>query len=183
MGLFDRETWLFINSFAPWLAALGTVAAVIASLYLARRTSRPDIRVFVRIVGFLEDVEPREEFFRINAVNRSRKATVSTIAWCSFSFVRRKKIWMCLPPNNPSSTKIPCELGFGEEANFFFPTATFNELAKPVLEHVRDSKFPRLAVRRLRVGVVTSTAQYFRARLDHRTRKFILSRSKQIKQT
>ena len=25
-----------------------------------------------------------------------------------------------------------------------FPTATFNELAKPVLEHVRDSKFPRL---------------------------------------
>jgi hypothetical protein len=31
----DRETWGFINSFAPWLSAIGTLAAVITSLYLA----------------------------------------------------------------------------------------------------------------------------------------------------
>ena len=30
----DRETWRFINTFAPWLSALGTLAVVITSLYL-----------------------------------------------------------------------------------------------------------------------------------------------------
>lgn len=33
----DVEFWKFINTFAPWLSALGTIAAVVVSLYLARR--------------------------------------------------------------------------------------------------------------------------------------------------
>ena len=88
-----------------------------------------------------------------------------------------------LPPNDPHSTKLPCELNFGEEANFFFPTATFNETGRLLLEHVRDSKFPRLTVRLLRVGVVTSIYQYFRAPLDHHMRKYILGLSRQISKT
>ena len=55
VGLFDRETWLFINGFAPWLAALGTLLAVIVSLHLARRASRLDIRVFA-------DFDPLKRF-------------------------------------------------------------------------------------------------------------------------
>jgi hypothetical protein len=35
LSFFDRETWTFVNSFAPWLSAIGTLAAVITSLYLA----------------------------------------------------------------------------------------------------------------------------------------------------
>ena len=44
-GFMDRETWKFINTFAPWVSALGTTAAVIVSLYLALRTARVKIRV------------------------------------------------------------------------------------------------------------------------------------------
>ena len=36
----DRATWQFINSFSSWLSAIGTVAAVIVALYLARRDKR-----------------------------------------------------------------------------------------------------------------------------------------------
>ena len=180
--MFDRETWLFINSFAPWLAALGTVAAVIVSLHLARRASRLDIKVFAQIVATF-GMEPSEELLKIGVVNHGRKAVVSQIAWLSLGFGRRKKLWLVLPPNNRLSTRLPCELDFGKTADLFFPTSTFNETGRPLLEHVRDSVFPQLTVRLLRVGVVASTNQYFRIPLDAYLRKFILERSRQIKQT
>ena len=188
--MFDRETWLFINSFAPWLAALGTVAAVIVSLYLARRALRLDIRVFAQIVATF-GMEPSEEFFKIGVVNHGRKAVVSQIVWWSLGFGRRKQFWIVPPPKNLLSTELqsllstglPCELDFGKNADFFFPTATFNETGRPLLEHVRDSVFPQLTVRLLRVGVVASTNQHFRIPLDAYLRKFILERSRQIKQT
>ena len=86
----------------------------------------------------------------------------------------RKQGWIVLPLGDPNSTKLPCELDFGEEASFFFPSATSHEAWKSLLEHVGDSKFPRLTVRLLRVGVVTSTDQYFGAPLDRKMREIIL---------
>ena len=88
-----------------------------------------------------------------------------------------------LPLDDPRSTKLPCELDSGEEASFLLPIATFNDHAKLVLEHVRDSTFPWLTVRRLRVGVITRTDQHFLAPLDHYMQKFILDRSRQIGKT
>ena len=171
----DQTTWLFINSFAPWLAALGTVASVIVSLYLALRASRSDIRVFICIIQ-LFDSDPKEKLLQISAVNHSRKAVVKTIMWRSLGcFGRRKQDWI-VQPLDPRSTKLPCDLGFGEEANFLIQI----DHAKLVLEHVRDSKFPWLTVRRMRVGVITRTGQYFLAPLDHSMRKSILDRSRQI---
>ena len=43
--VFDQETWLFINSFAPWISAFGTIAAVIVALYLSIREKRVRLRV------------------------------------------------------------------------------------------------------------------------------------------
>lgn len=31
------DYWKFVNSFAPWLSAIGTLSAVIVAIYLARR--------------------------------------------------------------------------------------------------------------------------------------------------
>ena len=179
MGLFDQETWLFINSFAPWLAALGTLLAVSVSLRLARRTSRPDIRVFTDHISVFGQLIPRKIFIRINAVNHSRKVDVNTITWWSWrplGFGRRKQGWIVLPLDDPHSTKLPCELDFGKEASFFFPFDTFHEHWKSLLGHVGDSKFPRLTVRFLRVGVVTSTDQCFGAPLNQKMREIILVR-------
>ena len=39
------ETWHFVNSFTPWLAAFGTLAAVITSLYLASKQMKVKLRV------------------------------------------------------------------------------------------------------------------------------------------
>ena len=180
MGLFDRETWLFINSFTPLLAALGTVAAVLVSIYLYRRASRPDIRISTSITS---EPLPGKLFFRISAVNHSRKAVVKSIVWWSRGFGRRRQGWFVPPRNLYSySTELPCDLGFAQEAHFFFPIETFHNHGKSLLEHVRDSKFPRRValvlerrtIRRLRVGVITNTGQYFGAPLDQKMREVIL---------
>jgi len=47
--MFDRETLKFINTFAPWLSALGTFAAVTVSLYLARRSDRISLKLSLGI--------------------------------------------------------------------------------------------------------------------------------------
>jgi hypothetical protein len=41
----DKEIWQVINTFAPWLSAIGTVSAVIASLYLATRDRRISLKI------------------------------------------------------------------------------------------------------------------------------------------
>jgi hypothetical protein len=53
----DQETWRFINTFAPWLSAIGTLTAVAVSLYLARRSDRQklEVRVGLRNVAVLTD--------------------------------------------------------------------------------------------------------------------------------
>ena len=180
--MFDRETWLFINSFAPLLAALGPVAVVLVSIYLYRRASRPDIRVSTSITS---EPLPGKLFFRISVVNHSRKAVVKSIVWWSRGFGRRRQGWFVPPRNIYSySTEFPCDLDFAQEAHFFFPIETFHDHGKSLLEHVivRDSKFPRrvalvlerLTIRRLRVGVITNTGQYFGAPLDPQMRGAIL---------
>jgi hypothetical protein len=56
LNYLDRETWRFINTFAPWLAAIGTLAAVLFSLYitLADR-SRLRVRAWKQVLP----TEPR----------------------------------------------------------------------------------------------------------------------------
>jgi hypothetical protein len=53
----DQETWRFINTFAPWLSAIGTLIAVAISLYVALRSEwqKLDVRVVLRNVRIGKD--------------------------------------------------------------------------------------------------------------------------------
>jgi len=42
----DRYTWEFINSFAPWVAGIGSILAVIVSLYLALKYQGIRLKVY-----------------------------------------------------------------------------------------------------------------------------------------
>jgi len=87
----DRETWTFINSFAPWLSAIGTLAAVIFSLYVTL-ADRTRLRVWawkktlpfeartVPVPGDDDDDEHSAVIIRI--VNtRDKEAFVDGIYW------------------------------------------------------------------------------------------------------
>jgi hypothetical protein len=82
--LFDRTTWTFINSFADWLSALGTVSAVILALYLARRDKNVRLEVSAghRIVVTPGTEGPYPEYLMIRIVNIGhREAQITNIGW------------------------------------------------------------------------------------------------------
>ena len=66
----DSETWLFVNTFAPWLSALGSLAAVGMSLYLATFGRRPTISLGISLTTRPDlNREKERQFVRVDATN------------------------------------------------------------------------------------------------------------------
>ena len=119
---------------------------------------------------------PWTEYFQVRVVNHGREAVVKSVGWW---LLASKQAWVILSPDNPYSTKIPAKLDFGEEALFLYPTETYNRDAERLLHFIRTSRFPELTLRRLRIGVYTSTGQIFRVPLDKHLRRFLRERLKE----
>lgn len=171
----DTETWRFINTFAPWLSALGTTAAVIMSLYLARRSTRPKLRVSMSIMfGFLPGTSIKKEYLLIAAVNAGfRDVTVKGLAWR----IRRPwpRTFIVIPPGNQSKN-LPAKLTYGDETSFLFPVDDFPEQAAPLLAELRKRRWLSFALRRMRGGVYTSTGEEFLVQPDKHLRQWLRDR-------
>jgi hypothetical protein len=174
----DRETWRFINSFAPWLSALGTTAAVVVSLYLALRTARVKLQItsgIYRVASIGQRLADAPEYLQIRAINTGfREVTVQGIMWRYYGLFRRSDM-VSVPPADAMSTQLPKKLEFGDEAKFLFTLPQFEEGARDtIFEIVRKARWPRLACRYLYVGVYTTTRQMMIARIDPSIRDFLL---------
>jgi hypothetical protein len=118
-----QDDWRFINSFSGWLSAIGTLLAVIVSLYLSRQDSRIRLRVHVGIdkieatglKGLVAADSPDYLVITVTNVGR-RPATVVSPNWKS-RLVPRKALFQ-LPGAPQLSDRIPIELPDGGIANF-----------------------------------------------------------------
>jgi hypothetical protein len=110
--MFEEDTWRFINSFAPWLAALGTIAAVLTSLYLARRSDRIDLRlsVGIRILAIQGGGSDHgNEFVWADVTNLGRRsATITHLFWKPVPWRKGGLIW--IPAQNQYSSQFPVTL-------------------------------------------------------------------------
>ena len=178
----DRETWRFINSFAPWFSALGTLAAVIVSLYLARRAARPKIGVSVAITRMAKPGQSTDDlppFLRIGVVNRGfREVVLIGVMWKQLGW--RKQRYVDWSPANAYSKQLPTKLQHGEEAQLFFQTDTFPTLAMPLLKTLSRSTRSSFKLRLLRVGVYASTGEEFLSSLDEHIREWLVQQAKAI---
>jgi hypothetical protein len=167
----DRELWRFINSFAGWLSALGTIAAVIVALYLARQDSRIRLKVVVGLRLVLqENTDERPEFFSIDVTNVGRRpANIINIIMrdglrvTRFGFGRQM---VMRPPVHPWSARVPTTLADGERGNYLLPWPEFEQANG---EHVRGHFAGRLGplrARLFRVGVATSAGGIFDVRIE-----------------
>lgn len=170
----DKDTWEFVNTFAPWLSAMGTFASVIVSLYLARK-SRPSIRVSAGIyslVGMGQRVGDGEQFLAVIATNVGfSPVTITGVIW-QIGFGRKRK-FLQIPSYHPASAELPKKLEREESARMLFPIEELQKMPDPIADWVRSKRFPRLAIRSVRAGVYTPTAQYM-TKLDRSLRDKIL---------
>ena len=169
----DRESWQFINTFAPWLSALGTLGAVVVSLWLAHR--RMSIRLKVSAghrITVGQGIKPYPEHLLISVVNDSvRKARLAGIGW-KIGWIK-KRYAVQNTDINLYSIRIPVDLDESEEAKFFIPLKGeadwLNNFARDLL-----GQWPRLNCRSIKIQAWTSVGKTFESRIEAGLRQRIL---------
>ncbi|MFC1650571.1 hypothetical protein ACFL2X_03275 [Candidatus Latescibacterota bacterium] len=164
--MIEKSTWEFINTFAPWFAAIGTLAAVIVSLYLARQDRRIKLKVSAghRMLVTEGQQGKSPQYIVISVVNVGhREAKVTGIGW---EVGLRKKIsaYQTVPRDGLSST-IPVKLEDGDEANYYIPLqgelkwieSFNNDILKP---------HPKFNLIFTKVVVFTSIGKVFKSKIE-----------------
>ncbi|HEY9157515.1 hypothetical protein [Candidatus Binatus sp.] len=171
-----KPDWTFINTFAGWLSAVGTLLAVIVSLYLSRRDSRIRLHVNVGIrkifIGTGKHVVKNAPDFIVIAVTNvgRRTANVTGLFWKNW-LIRRQYLYQ-IPGEAPLSAQIPAKLGDGDEADFTVSLEAFAATNDPGEFARRCLPRPRiLTARFLRMQVRTSTRHTFSVAIEKELRQ------------
>jgi hypothetical protein len=184
----DQETWRFINTFAPWAAALGTFTAAFIALHLARKGNRialdvqAGIRKEFRMAGSSQPVlfrvgvkipsdenAPRLVWIHVTNVGR-RSATITHLffrpAWM-------KRGIFITPPRRTYSTGFPITLDDGKFADYAWPLTEFLANQPDKLRDEFKGFRGAIKLRFLRVCVATSTQDVFRCRPEKELRELV----------
>lgn len=127
----DQETWRFINSFAPWLSAAGTLIAVIATIYFSRKDKFLKLKVRAGIRLIVSPHYPSNtELVIVEVINIGiRKAKLTGIGLQIGRF--NPEHFEFIPQRNDLiSSKLPINLDEGEYANYFFNINSIIEVMK-----------------------------------------------------
>ena len=138
------------NALGSWLAGIATFAAVVASLYLARKGEKVRLKVFagLRLI-FRGDGSSPEEHLNIGVTNLGdRPTTITSVGW---AVGRGKKRRYCIQTESGNWTaRYPIKLEHGEHANFmvsFIHTPNWlTEFANGFLKSLSDNELNTLVV-------------------------------------
>jgi hypothetical protein len=172
-----RETWRFINSFAPWASAIGSFLASIVALYLSRRGRH--IRLMV-MVSYRHNVVPNpkeQHLVVINVTNiEPRPATITGIYWKIGIF--RKDIVeespLGLADHSYDFTK---ELRDGDSVEYRMFAWQCRRAALEIRQlrpRVLSRVLRRTWLRNMKVGIITSTGKKFEKRIDYYLRHWLI---------
>ena len=144
---FDQmiQVWVAIGT---WVAGLGTIAAVIVALYLARRSEKVRLQVHVGLRQvILGDGSAFQRHVAISVTNRGeRPVTINSVGW---AVGKRKQRRVAIQPvSGPHTSQYPIELAHGKGANFmvsFVETPNWpREFATGFVEDLSDKSLKTL---------------------------------------
>jgi len=173
------ELWRFINSFAPWVAALGSIFASFVALHLARRDSRPRLEVSAFISGCITHsghgvVDYSQASFILSITNTWRRPTiVDRINW-QVGILKRKPYALPIPESILVAT-LPKRLNDGETVQLISPLSIFLKDISPAYQSIWKSRVLRnLRLQRMRVEIHTSINQSFYCTLPSHLRNIMI---------
>lgn len=109
------QIWSLAGS---WLASIATLAAVVVSLWLARRSERVRLKVHagVRLL-FRGDGTPAEKNIEISVTNlAAMPVTIESVGWAIGRGNNKK--YSIQNVSGPDSSQYPLELAYGKRASF-----------------------------------------------------------------
>lgn len=177
LGLSGAE-WSFINSFANWVAAIGTVSAVIVSLYLALNTSRPKAKLSIDIRNIidLEHNGDYPEIVSIKMVNTGERLIhITNLGWKLGVFNKRYAVQVI--NGTRFSQGIPVSLEYGNEANWHILVHAKGDWYKYFSQGFLK-RAGRWRIRSLRIVALTSTGHKFSAKPENELLKKLVDAGK-----
>ena len=147
------QIWVAIGT---WVAGLGTLAAVIVALYLARRVENVRLKAHVGLrVVILGDGSPFQRHLGIGVTNLGeRPVTINTVGWAVGK--RKQRRFAMQPLSGPYTDQYPIELAHGKTANFmvsFLVTPNWlKEFASGFVKDLSD-KFLKTLVAQIHTSV------------------------------
>jgi hypothetical protein len=166
------------NAFGAWIAAIGTISAVIIALYLARldRIIRVKLSVGHRMVGPGSNIANYQDYCSIKATNiGSRKVTITGVGWKVGFFKKRIYEQILSFPAYPST--MPITVADGEEATWFIPFNSTDEHPNWIdtLPLEALGKHPKILGRTLKIFVYTSVGKQIIAPIEKSLRDKLIN--------
>lgn len=130
----SKEQWEIANAIATCVGVVATFAAVIVSLWLARRTDRLELSGIAGVRVIMTPGLPgKDELLMLQVTNRGRRvAKITHIGWEIGRFRRKRRHFVQrVDGNDGLSSSMPVVLDDGEEARWYHPLG-------PWLERVDD---------------------------------------------
>lgn len=111
----DLTFWSMIGT---WLASIGTIAAVITSLYLARQNDKVNLLItsnLIFLIGYGRNYNDDDHYLNIEITNNgNRPVIIQNVSW---QISKGKHLIVPLNPN-PIATPLPKMINYGEVARW-----------------------------------------------------------------
>lgn len=149
----DLSFWSMIGT---WLASIGTIAAVITSLYLARKNEKVNLLInsnLIFLVGYLREYSNDDHYVCIEVTNNGNKpVTIQNIAWK----MSKKKSFIVPMNPNPITDTLPKMINYGETVRWAIEVNAIKNIWAP--DFVRDG-IKRKDVKKWKIAVSLSTGE------------------------
>jgi hypothetical protein len=180
------DDWRFVNTFAPWASAIGTVAAVVVALLIARRRTLVSLKIYTtrhEQRSPLYPSSPAPVWFMLQAVNHGEaEAHAGLIIW-SAGWLGKKQVihepQTYLELRGIQHDELPKVLKFGERVTIALPLAgppdwTGKIAAALIAGQPWWKRWP------LRIGIGTSTGDTFFVSVPDFVREELYRRAREL---
>ncbi|MCR9527509.1 hypothetical protein [Vibrio alginolyticus] len=160
----SETTIAFWSMIGTWVAGIGTISAVVTSLWLARKQEKIDLNV---IAGHRQIVtvgsEDTPDYCMIKVTNRGvRPAKITNVGWEYGSLTKKNHLIQLF--GFPESDDIPKVLNEGEDACFLIPFS--NSLSEGTWITTFPKQLTPSGIKSLKVCVYTSVGQAFKVKVE-----------------
>lgn len=175
-----KETWLFINSFAPWISAVGTVVLSGLALWLSVRDRKVQLRAALSNgVIPLDDPNVLDFFvYTLSCVNVGpRQVSVTNYHWVYRKHPFADKLKFFTFPYLDSRvghlcSKLPKQLSDGEQVVIFHPSDFFAMLeSRDTFLFADNSLIAFYRIMTFKIYMDTSVGQPVKAKIGWRWRR------------
>ena len=160
------DKWKFINTFAPWLSAIGTLLAVGMSLYISYSTRKIALNITSGVYVFNEGGVD-EEYLTIYVTNTGyRTVFLNSFACISFQVGLFKKTTIGIGHkyiDSHKSSNFPCKLGENETASLSVKIKNNNI---NWFKNFKDKHFKKHLLSTLRIIVYPNAGKPFKVKPD-----------------